>query len=135
MITPWGDVRVSDAHVHFFSHRFLSLLAVQQRAGASVADIAPLLGWEMPPEDPLNLANRWAGELDRHGVARAALIASLPGDESSVTAAIAAHPARFLGYFMVNPTAQGGVGRGGGGARGGLAGALLFSGDAPLFHA
>ena len=107
MITPWGDVRVSDAHVHFFSHRFLSLLAVQQRAGASVADIAPLLGWEMPPEDPLNLANRWAGELDRHGVARAALIASLPGDESSVTAAIAAHPSRFLGYFMVNPTAQG----------------------------
>ncbi len=105
MNTPWGELRVSDAHVHFFSHRFLSLLAAQRQS--SVADIAPILGWEMPPEDARALADRWAGELDRHGVDRAALIASLPGDETSVESALAAHPSRFLGYFMVNPLAPG----------------------------
>ena len=99
--TPWGDVAVSDSHVHFFSHRFLSLLASQK--GCDVAALQPLLGWKFPPEDPARLAADWAAELDRHGVDGAALIASLPGDESSVLAAIAKYPDRFYGYFMVNP--------------------------------
>jgi hypothetical protein len=43
-------------------------------------------------------------ELDRYGVSRAALIASVPGDEDSVSAAVAAHPDRFFGYFMSDPT-------------------------------
>ena len=52
---------------------------------------------------PDALADRWVAELDRHGVARAALIASIPGDEESVAAAVARHPSRFVGFFMLNP--------------------------------
>jgi predicted TIM-barrel fold metal-dependent hydrolase len=103
--TPWGDLAVADAHVHFFSHRFLSLLAGQKQC--AVEELQPLLGWRFPPEDPVGLAAEWATELDRHGVDRAALIASLPGDWSSVQAAVAARPDRFHGYFMVNPLAPG----------------------------
>ena len=43
--------------------------------------------------------------LDEHGVARTALISSVPDDEASVAAAVARHPARFVGYFMFNPAA------------------------------
>ena len=45
---------------------------------------------------------------DRHGVAKASLIASVPGDGDSVIAAVRRHPERFYGYMMVNPTAPGG---------------------------
>jgi len=38
-------------------------------------------------------------------VRRAAIIASRPGDESSVAAAVARHPNRFTGFFMVDPGA------------------------------
>jgi uncharacterized protein len=37
-------------------------------------------------------------------VTRAALIASAPGDEHSVSAAVSAKPDRFFGYFMIDPT-------------------------------
>src|SRR5207247_11422416 len=53
----------------------------------------------------------WATELDGQGVARAALIASLPGDEASVEVAVSEFPSRFLGYFMVNPLEEGAVER------------------------
>ena len=109
MTSPWGEIGVADAHVHFFSHSFFTLLAGQKQA--SVEEIMPVLGWETPPPDPEGLAARWAGELDRHGVARAALIASLPGDEESVAAAVARYPDRFFGFFMVNPTATDALGR------------------------
>ena len=128
MTTPWGELRVIDAHVHFFSHRFFSLLAGQRQS--TVADIAPLLGWEMPNEDPGALAARWTGELDKHGVARAALIASLPGDETSVAAAIAAHPSRFAGYFMVNPLAPGAAAAAESALQAGLRGLCFF----PAMH-
>jgi hypothetical protein len=61
------------------------------------------LGWDAPGPAAA-LADRWAAELDRHGVSRAALIASVPGDAGSVAAAVARHPARFVGFFMVDPT-------------------------------
>jgi predicted TIM-barrel fold metal-dependent hydrolase len=35
----------------------------------------------------------------------------VPGDESSVAAAVARHPARFVGYFMVDPSAEDAVAR------------------------
>ena len=105
MQTPWGDFAVSDAHVHFFSHRFFESLGSQ--CGKSVEETAAAAGWELPPADPSALAHAWASELDAHGVARAALIASVPGDEASVEAAVAAHPARFLGYFMLDPLKTG----------------------------
>jgi uncharacterized protein len=100
--TPWGDVRVNDAHVHFFSNDFYSNLAKQKKL-SSAADLAPLLDWEIPEAEPGRLAAAWVAELDRHGVDRACLIASMHGDEHSVAAAVAAYPARFCGYFMLDP--------------------------------
>jgi predicted TIM-barrel fold metal-dependent hydrolase len=101
--TPWGELAIHDAHVHFFSHSFYAGLARQKKAESAEA-LAPLLGWEIPASDPVALAGRWVTELDRHSVQRAALIASMPGDEQSVSAAAAAHPERFFGYFMLDPT-------------------------------
>lgn len=87
---------ICDAHVHFFSPAFFAGL------GASSEAIAGL-GWEDP--DTIDaLAERWVVELDRHGVDRAALIASLPGDAGSVAKAVALHPSRFVGFFMLDPT-------------------------------
>ena len=102
---------VCDAHVHFFTHHFFSSIAAQKSdlfhdAGVDpAAAVAHLLHWDVPPEDPSALAHVWARHLDRHGVSRAALIASVPGDEASVAAAVAQLPGRFRGYFMVNPLA------------------------------
>jgi uncharacterized protein len=103
METPWGALPVSDAHVHFFSHRFFSTLADQKKA--PVASLGPLLGWHLPAEDPLDLAAAWTRELDRHGLSKAVLIASVPGDQDSVIAAVQRFRDRFYGYMMVNPTA------------------------------
>ena len=104
METPWGALAVSDAHIHFFSHRFYAALAEQKKA--PVDSLAPVLGCQLPTEDPKHLADTWVQELDRHGVSKAALIASLPGDQESVIAAVRAFPQRFYGYMMVNPVAS-----------------------------
>ena len=101
MNTPWGDLEVADAHVHFFSRRFFEALA--RPAGKTLEELGAVLNWQLPPEDPAGLAQTWAAELDRQGVAQAALIASFPGDEGSVAAAAGAVPGRFWPYAMVNP--------------------------------
>src|ERR1700721_2365005 len=80
--TPWGLLPVADAHVHFFSYGFFASLADNAR----------------------QLADAWAHELDRYGVEKAALIASVPGDGDSVIAAVGRHPERFYGYMLVDPT-------------------------------
>jgi predicted TIM-barrel fold metal-dependent hydrolase len=90
---------ITDAHCHFFSSRFLELLAPDS-GGAD--EIAFRLQWD-PPGTPTELGDRWVAELNRHGVARAALIASMPGDSVSVAEAVAHHPDRFVGLFMHNP--------------------------------
>jgi predicted TIM-barrel fold metal-dependent hydrolase len=100
--TPWGSLALADAHVHFFSHRFFATLAEQK--AVAVDQLAPLLNWQLPSDDPRELADAWVRELDRHGVSRAALIASVPADGESVIAAVRQHPERFYGYMMVNPT-------------------------------
>ncbi len=100
--SPWGALGVSDAHVHFFSHKFFETLAAL-KGGGDAAAIGAQLGWQMPGKSPEELAQQWVHELDRHRVARAALIASVPGDEESVVAAAAAHPGRFFAYAMVDP--------------------------------
>jgi predicted TIM-barrel fold metal-dependent hydrolase len=105
--TPWGLLPVADSHVHFFSHAFFASLAEQK--GVPLDRLGPLLNWQLPVEDPRQLADAWAHELDRHGVAKAALIASVPGDGESVIAAVHHHPERFYGYMMVNPAAPAGV--------------------------
>lgn len=104
MLTPWGDVAVADAHVHFFSRRFFAAMGSQ--CGKSAEETAKTLGWVLPPEDPAELARQWVAELDGQGVARATLIASIPGDEASVEAAVTAGSGRFFGYFMVNPAEE-----------------------------
>jgi predicted TIM-barrel fold metal-dependent hydrolase len=96
-----------DCHCHFFSSTFLEILT-RDRAefpeSGRAAAVARALGWD-DPATPDALADRWVSELDRHGVARAVLIASIPGDEGSVAAAVARHPSRFVGAFMFNPMA------------------------------
>jgi uncharacterized protein len=98
---------ICDSHCHFFSSRFLEILTKDRRdlpPGDHANAIAAMLGWD-PPGAPETLADRWVSELDRHDVKRAVLIASIPGDEDSVAAAIARHPDRFVGFFMLNPAA------------------------------
>ena len=85
----------NDTHCHFFSTPFFAAL------GGDAARAK--LGWE-PPGTAAALADRWVAELDRHQVARAALIASVPGDAASVAEAVDRHPTRFVGFFMVDPT-------------------------------
>jgi len=96
-----------DAHCHFLSSRFYEMLGREKygpEAGMTADRVAGELGWD--PAGPADvLAQRWIAELDRHHVSRAALIASVPGDEDSVAAAVARHPTRFVGYFALNATA------------------------------
>ena len=98
---------VNDAHCHFLSSRFFETLG-REKYGADgnfAADrITHELGWE-PPGGAEALAARWIAELDRHRVSRAGLIASVPGDEESVAAAVKRHPTRFVGYFVLNAAA------------------------------
>jgi predicted TIM-barrel fold metal-dependent hydrolase len=96
-------MRVVDAHVHFFSQRFFSTL-VSQKPGLTMDSAGELLGWELPP-DPETLAARWIAELDQQGVQAASIIACVPGDEASVSAAARAFPDRLFPYAMVNPKA------------------------------
>ena len=96
---------ICDAHCHFFSRRFLEILIKDSPHAEGGADrAAGTLGWDIPASAEA-LADRWVEELDRHGVSRAALIASIPGDEGSVAVATAQHPSRFVGFFMLNPVA------------------------------
>jgi len=101
MGTPWGALPIADAHIHFFSQRFYSELAEQKKV--SMEALESLLGWQLTGSDSETLAAAWIQQLDRHGVERAALIASLPGDHESVMAAVRKYPERLYGYMMVNP--------------------------------
>ena len=94
-----------DVHCHFFSSRFLELLShgisdLPQNARATA--VSHRVGWS-DPGTAEDLADRWVSEMDRHRVSRAVLIASIPGDEDSVAAAVRRHPTRFVGFFMFNP--------------------------------
>jgi predicted TIM-barrel fold metal-dependent hydrolase len=95
----------NDAHCHFFSTTFFSMLSRQRGRGDSVAQLCAELQWDNP-DTPEALASRWVRELDANAVARAALIASVPGDEASVATAIANHHTRFVGFFMLDPSAS-----------------------------
>ena len=73
-------MRVLDAHVHFFSHRFFATLAkglpesraedeetqsLKERIGSRLS-----FDLDFPAEDATRLAGRWVEELDRHDVDR-----------------------------------------------------------------
>lgn len=87
---------ICDSHVHFFSPGFFAGLGADR-------DALTRIGWD-DPESTEALADRWVAELDRHGVTKSALMASLPGDADSVVKAVALHPTRFVGFFMLDPT-------------------------------
>jgi uncharacterized protein len=77
---------------------------------ARLNDLYRELQWD-DPQTPEALADRWIEELDANDVRRAVLIASVPGDEASVAAAVARHPSRFVGFFMLDPAAPDAVPR------------------------
>ena len=122
---------ICDAHVHFFSPGFFDALGAQKGLPPEnrVGEVAQALEWEASPSVAA-LADRWVAALDAHGVARAALIASVPGDEASVAAAIAAHPDRFVGFFMLDPTRDDAIDRVAWATAHGLRGICLF----PAMH-
>jgi predicted TIM-barrel fold metal-dependent hydrolase len=87
---------INDAHCHFFSRHFFQALHQDP------SSVYRQLQWD-DPGDAEALADRWIREMDANGVGRAALIASVPGDEASVAAAVARHPGRIVGFFMIDP--------------------------------
>ncbi len=100
-----------DAHCHFLSAGLFRTIGAETGTLVDAADALPArLGWD-PPGDAEALATRWAREFDRHSVARAMLIATVPGDEASVAAALRAQPSRFVGAFMFNPATPDAAGR------------------------
>lgn len=96
---------ISDAHCHFFSTAFFDGLARQRgrTPPQSAAELCRELQWD-DPGPPEALADRWVRELDAAGVHRASLMASMPGDEASVAVAVARHPSRLVGFFMIDPS-------------------------------
>jgi len=99
------QIMLNDTHCHFFSSQFFTTLSRQRGRGDTAGALCQELQWD-DPGTPETLADRWVQELDSHGVARSALIASVPGDEASVATAVARHPTRFVGFFMVDPSAE-----------------------------
>ncbi len=122
---------ICDAHVHFFSPGFFDALGAQKGLpGDGRGDVvASSLGWDSPGSVTA-LAARWREALVAQGVSRAALIASTPGDEASVAAAVAAHPAHFTGFYMLDPTKDDALDRVAWSAAHGLQGICLF----PAMH-
>ena len=106
--TPFGDLEVFDAHMHFFSRKFFDTLISQSiqlgKESNAIERVGEITGWTTPPSDPLALAWICTEEFDRHGVSGALMIASVPGDEESVATAVAAFPNRIAGAFMFDPT-------------------------------
>jgi len=102
---------LNDAHCHFFSSRLFATLARQRSASQPGNDtddalsdaLCKELQWDAPGPAAM-LADRWVAELDANGIERSALIASLPGDEDSVAAAVTRHRDRFVGFFMLDPS-------------------------------
>lgn len=124
-----GQAMLFDAHVHFFSRGFYRFYA--EAAKVPIEAVAEKTGAEIPADDdPATLSGRWLAELDRHGVDRAVLIASVPGDEGSVAGAVRLHGDRFSGYFLLNPKAPDALERLRRGLDSGLKGACLF----PAMH-
>ena len=106
--TPWGNIRLIDAHTHFFSHQFFQTFARLARQNllteAPLTAVAQRLGVEIPPEDATHLGQRWVGEMDKYGIERLVMFTSVPGDHDAVAAAAHAFPERITGYIMLDPT-------------------------------
>ena len=103
--TPFGMMRVWDAHVHFLTCGFFAGLAKQ--VGVGPEDVVKQLGWERVGVDPAEVGRRWAGELDEHGVEGAVGMHTWPGDVESAGKGVRAAEGRLAGFVTVNPLAGG----------------------------
>jgi uncharacterized protein len=103
-----GELKIFDAHTHFFSHQFFTTLVNQSPKLSQERDphtsVAALTGWTMPASNPAEFAAQWKQELDQSHVSTALMLASVPGDEESIAAAVNAFPERIIGGFMFDPT-------------------------------
>ena len=122
---------ICDAHVHFLSPGFFDALGAQKGLplDGRIDAVTGAIGWDSPISVAA-LAGRWDDELRTQEVARAALIASAPADEASVAGAVAAHPTRFVGFYMLDPTRDDALDRVAWSAAHGLRGICLF----PAMH-
>ena len=113
--TPFGPMRVLDAHTHFFGHGFYMALAKQAGLtppgieAAGVGALAHRLGWDPAPPEAAETGRRWVAELDQHGVDRAVSLHTLPGDLESAVKGVFATDKRLMGFVMVNPLSEGPV--------------------------
>lgn len=99
-----------DAHVHFFSFNFFKTLirakGKETPLNEEFANLKEKYGIEIPPVSPVQLARRWLEEMDKYGISKLILFASIPEDALSVSTAVSAFPDKFVGFFMVNPFAE-----------------------------
>ena len=111
--TPFGPVKVLDAHTHFCGHSFYSNLAKQAGLTAPGLEasgaVAHRLGWDPAPPDAAETGKQWVAELDRHGVDRVVSMHTLPGELDAAGKGVAAADRRLVGFVMVNPLAEGPV--------------------------
>jgi predicted TIM-barrel fold metal-dependent hydrolase len=105
--TTFGQMRVLDAHSHFFTRSFLTGLGAMTWIGPDARAVAQKLGWDEIDQDPEAVGRKWTLEMDRHGVEKMVAIHTLPDDLEQAAAGIAATNGRLVGYATVNPLADG----------------------------
>ncbi|MGH7492669.1 MAG: amidohydrolase family protein [bacterium] len=106
---------ICDSHLHFFSHDFFAAMVRQKDAHADVDRVLDELAVRtkiaLPDREVEKHVQRWLEELDRHGVQRAVVFASLPEEVTAVAEALSLAPGRFSGFFMIHPLAEGSTAR------------------------
>lgn len=111
--TPFGNIEIFDSHIHFFSHNFFKMLAKQSPVLKDkpnpIGKIGEITGFQMPPENPVDLAKLWVEQLDKSEISRGLFFASLPNDEISISAAVKVFPERIYGGFFFNPLEENAV--------------------------
>lgn len=102
-----GKFEIWDAHVHFFSFNFFKTLIRTKEKETPLSEEFALLrekyNIEIPPVSPVQLARRWIDEMEKYGISKLVLFASIPEDIVSVSTAISAFPDKFVGFFTLNP--------------------------------
>lgn len=100
---------IFDAHTHLFGRWYYAALW-KQKHGSEPGDqdlfcMLKHAGLVLPPTDPAEHAAMIVNQMRGHGVDRAVLFTSLPGEQFAVAAACRASSGRLIGYTMVNPRA------------------------------
>jgi uncharacterized protein len=102
---------IFDAHTHLFSRTFYVAL-YKQKFGAApsesqLRELLDPLKLELPPAAAEEHAARLVAELDKNRIDQAVIFTSVPGEQTTVSAAARAFPKRLIGYTMVDPKAGG----------------------------